>query len=86
MFIFKPKQPSLTPREFPLLLRYEWRVDHPAKVARQRAIDAMAARRLSGRKTPRSPAMIDVARVGRRLALRSRVTEADVDHVAARAG
>lgn len=82
MFIFKPAEPKLTPRDFPLLLRYEWRVDRPLNIARRRALDAMKARRASGSKTPRPQSMIDRARLGRRTALKSRVTEVEVERIA----
>lgn len=40
--MFTRRPPALEAREFPLVLRREWRIDCPARLGRQRALDFLA--------------------------------------------
>lgn len=50
MFIRRP--PALEPRDFPLVLRREWRIDCPARLGRQRALDFLATCERTARPIP----------------------------------
>lgn len=51
MFITR-RSPALEPRDFPLVLRREWRIDCPARLGRQRALDFLATCERTARPIP----------------------------------
>lgn len=51
MFFTRPK-PALPPRDFPLLLRREWRIDNTPQAGRLRALALIATRPKAPRPAP----------------------------------
>lgn len=50
--MFTRRPPALEPRDFPLVLRREWRIDCPARLGRQRALDFLATCERTARPIP----------------------------------
>lgn len=50
--MFTRRPPALPPREFPLVLRREWRIDNTPQAGRLRALALIAARPKTERPAP----------------------------------